>query len=102
MSKRFWRITTTLALVLFLPGLPDLPDLPGLRRLSAQIPFEQAARDLASTDSGARLKATRMLKEAAYPEAAVPLAALVTDPVDDVQLEAIAAALNIFLTERIV
>jgi hypothetical protein len=43
-----------------------------------------------------------MLKEAAYPEAAVPLAALVTDPMDEVQLEAIAAELNIFLTERIV
>lgn len=43
-----------------------------------------------------------MLKEAGYPEAAVALAALVTDPVDEVQLEAIAAELNIFLTERIV
>ena len=43
-----------------------------------------------------------MLKEAGYPEAAVPLAALVTDPDDEVQLEAIAAELNIFLAERIV
>ncbi len=43
-----------------------------------------------------------MLKEAPYPEAAVPLAALVTDTRDDVQLEAIAAELNIFLTEPVV
>jgi HEAT repeat protein len=79
--------------VFFLPAYPAIP---------AQIPFEQAARDIASTDSGTRLKATRMLKEAGYPEAAVPLAALVTDPMDEVQLEAIAAELNIFLAEHIV
>jgi hypothetical protein len=41
-----------------------------------------------------------MLKEAAYQEAAVPLAALVTDSVDEIQLEAIGAELNIFLSER--
>ena len=43
-----------------------------------------------------------MLKEAAYPEAAIPLAVLVTDAQDDIQLEAIAAELNIFLAERVV
>jgi HEAT repeat protein len=43
-----------------------------------------------------------MLKDAAYPEAAVPLAALINDPRDDVQFEAIAAELNIFLAEKIV
>jgi hypothetical protein len=43
-----------------------------------------------------------MMKQAGYPEAAVPLAALITDPADEVQLEAIAAELNIFLEERIV
>ena len=68
----------------------------------AQIPFEQAAKDLTSTDAGTRLKATQLLKQAGYVEAAVPLVPLVTDPVDDVQLEAIAAELNIFLADRIV
>ena len=43
-----------------------------------------------------------MFKEAPYPEAAVPLAALVTDTQDEVQLEAIAAELNIFLSEPVV
>jgi HEAT repeat protein len=43
-----------------------------------------------------------MLKAAGYPEAAIPLAPLVADPRDEVQLEAIAAELNIFLAERIV
>ena len=68
----------------------------------AQVSFEQAARDLASPDVNVRLRAVRLLKAAAHPEAAVPLAALVTDPRDDVQLEAIAAELNIFLAAKIV
>jgi HEAT repeat protein len=70
--------------------------------LSAQIPFEQATRDLASTDLATRLRAVQMLKQTPYLEAAVPLAALITDPQDEVQLEAIAAELNIFLAEPIV
>ena len=69
---------------------------------SAQISFEQAAVDLASPDAKVRLRAVQLLKGAAYPEAALPLARLLTDPQDDVQLEAIAAELNIFLTEPIV
>ena len=69
---------------------------------SAQVSFEQAAKDLTSTDAGTRLKAAQLLKEAGYVEAAVPLVPLVTDPVDEVQLEAIAAELNIFLADRIV
>jgi HEAT repeat protein len=69
---------------------------------AGQVSFEQITRDLASADPGVRLHAAQLLKEAAYPEAAVPLAALVTDPQDDVQLEAIAAEVNIFLAEKIV
>src|SRR5438552_3984123 len=87
---------------LLLLAMLSLPALPAFPAYPAQIPFEQATRDLASTDAGTRLKAAQMLKEAGYPESAVPLAALVTDPVDEVQLEAIAAELNIFLEERIV
>jgi HEAT repeat protein len=68
----------------------------------AQVPFEQAARDLASPDRAVRLRAVQLLKAAAYPEAAIPLAACVTDPEDEIQFEAVAAALNIFLAERIV
>ena len=87
------------ALALLVSALPALPGLPAL---SAQVPFEQASADLASPDAGTRLRAVQLLKQAAYPEAAVPLAALVTDPQDSIQLEAIAAELNIFLAEPIV
>jgi HEAT repeat protein len=89
MSKKFGPAT---ALVLLL----------GVNVNAAQAPFEQVVADLSSTDSGVRLRAARLLKDAAYPEAAVPLARLVTDPVREVQIEAIAAELNIFLAERIV
>jgi HEAT repeat protein len=84
------------ALALLLPARPALP------ASSPQVPFEQASADLASPDAGTRFRAVQLLKQAAYPEAAVPLAALVTDPQDSIQLEAIAAELNIFLAEPIV
>jgi HEAT repeat protein len=43
-----------------------------------------------------------MFRRAAYPESAIPLAAAVTDPIDQIQFEAIAGELNIFLAERAV
>jgi HEAT repeat protein len=74
----------------------------GVPAFAAQVPFEQAISDLASADAATRLRAAQMLKGAAYPEGAVPLARLIVDPRDEVQLEAIAAELNIFLAEKIV
>ncbi len=100
-ARRARRVMNTLAVVA-LCVLPSAPAFPSYPAVPGQIPFEQAAHDLASADPSARFRAVRMLKEAAYPEAAVPLAAAVTDTVDDVQLEAIAAELNIFLVDRIV
>ena len=70
--------------------------------LSAQVTFESTVAELSSPDQGKRLKAVQMLKAAAYPEAALPLAPLVLDAFDDVQLEAIGAELNIFLADKIV
>ena len=100
-SGRFVGLVGLIALLV--PGRPDLPAGPGRARLSAaQIPFEQAAADLASADAATRLRTVQGLKQAAYPEAAVPLAARVTDALDDIQLEAIAAELNIFLADRVV
>jgi HEAT repeat protein len=86
-------------IAVLLPGLPGLLDPPDL---FAQVSFEQAAKDLTSTDPGARRRAVQMLKQSAYPEAAIPLAAAVTDAQDDIQLEAIGAEVNIFLADPIV
>ena len=95
--------TLLVVLALSVPSLHASPARPAAPALeAAQIPFDQAARDLASADPTTRLRAVQMLKQVAYPEAAIPLAALVTDPQDDIQLEAIAAELNIFLAEPVV
>jgi HEAT repeat protein len=66
-----------------------------------QMTFEDTLEQLKSTDWNLRLRAVRLLKGAAYPESAVPLARTVVDTYDEVQLEAIAAELNIFLEEKV-
>ena len=66
------------------------------------IAFEQAVKDIDSPDAGTRLRVAQMFKAAAYREAAVPLTKLILDSKDDIQLEAIAAELNIFLADKVV
>src|SRR3954447_1052388 len=78
------------------PAVPAPPALP------AQVPFEEAAKNLTSADPATRLRAVQLLKETTYPEAAVPRAAAVADADDAIQLEAIAAELNIFLADPVV
>src|SRR4051812_2358487 len=97
-------IAVALILLPFLPDLRNLSDPRDLRAtvVFAQVSFEQATRDLTSTDPATRLRAVQMLNQTPYLEAAVPIAALITDPQDEVQLEAIAAELNIFLSDPIV
>src|SRR4051812_18871386 len=81
---------------------PAVPAYPLHPALPAQIPFEEAAKNLTSADPATRLRAVQLLKETTFPEAAIPLAAAVTDPDDAVQFEAIAAELNIFLATPVV
>jgi HEAT repeat protein len=69
---------------------------------AAQVPFDSVVRDLASPQADVRLRAVRLLRDSGYAEAARPLAPLLTDPDDRVQLEAIAAVLNAFFAERVV
>jgi HEAT repeat protein len=69
--------------------------------LHAQVSFEQTVQELKDPDSRVRLRAVRMLREASYHEGAVPIASVLVDPDDGVQLEAIGAELNIFLTRKI-
>jgi HEAT repeat protein len=59
--------------------------------------FDDVVRNLRNPDPKARLNAVRLLREAKYPEAIVPLDPLVNDPLDPIQLEAIAAELSFFL-----
>jgi HEAT repeat protein len=58
-------------------------------------------RNLRNPDPKVRFSAIRLLRESKYPDSVGPIAALLTDPVDMVQLEAIAAELSLFLVEDI-
>ena len=63
--------------------------------------FEDVVRNLRNPDQKIRVSAVRLLREAGYAEAIVPMAPLVTDPIDAIQLEAIDAELAFFLIEPV-
>lgn len=62
-----------------------------------QLRFDDVVRNLRHPDPATRLSAVHLLRDAKYPEAIAPMAALVNDPIDDIQTEAIAAELSFFL-----
>ena len=64
-----------------------------------QTGFEDVIRNLRNPDPKARLSAVRMLRESQHTAAAIPVAAVVNDPLDEIQLEAIAAELSFFLVQ---
>ncbi|HEX5475455.1 MAG TPA: HEAT repeat domain-containing protein [Vicinamibacterales bacterium] len=61
--------------------------------------FDDVVRNLRNPDPKVRVDAIHLLRQARYPEAIGPIAALVTDPVDQVQLESIAAELSFFVVD---
>lgn len=63
--------------------------------------FDDVIRNLRNPDPRVRLAAVQLLRESKYPEAIGPLAALVVDPVDQIQLEAISAELSFFMLEDV-
>ena len=63
--------------------------------------FDDVVRNLRNPDPEVRLSAVRLLREAKYPEAIVPLAALINDPIDGIQLEAMSTELSFFVTTEI-
>ena len=66
-----------------------------------QLKFEDVVRNLRNPDPKTRLAAVRLLRDAKYPEAITPMAALVLDPMDDIQLDAIAAELGFFMDQDV-
>ena len=69
--------------------------------LAQQARYDDVVRNLRNPDPKIRLTAVKLLHESKYPEAVTPIAALVTDPVDEIQLEAIDAELSFFLVEDV-
>jgi HEAT repeat protein len=68
---------------------------------AAQSGFEDVVRNLRNPDARARMSALRTLHESQHAAAAVPVAAVVNDPIDDIQLEAIATELSFFLIQDV-
>jgi len=66
-----------------------------------QARFDDVIRNLRNPDPKVRLAAVQLLRESRYPEAIGPMAALVNDPLDQIQLEAIGAELSFFLVEDV-
>ena len=62
-----------------------------------QAQFQDVVRMLRHPDARERLRSVEMLREAGYMEAAEPLAALIADPNENVQLAAIETELSLFL-----
>ncbi len=63
--------------------------------------YEDVVRNLRNPDPKVRFSAVRLLRESKYPQAAGPIAPLVTDPLNHVQLEAIATELSFYLVDDI-
>jgi HEAT repeat protein len=66
-----------------------------------QARFDDVVRNLRNPDAKVRISAVRLLREAQYPEAIVPMAPVVNDPIDEIQLEAIFAELSFFMVEKV-
>lgn len=63
--------------------------------------FEDVVRNLRNPDPKIRVSAVRLLREAGYAEAIGPIAPLVNDQINEIQLEAIDSELSFFLVERV-
>ncbi len=63
-----------------------------------QIRLDDVVRNLRNPDPNVRFEALRLLKESRHADAIVPIAALIADPIDQIQLEAIATELSFFLS----
>jgi HEAT repeat protein len=66
-----------------------------------QVRYEDVVRNLRNPDPKIRLQSVRLLREAGHREAIEPMAPLVNDAIDEIQLEAIAAQLSFYLVEPV-
>lgn len=82
------------------PGTGWLP-WPAPAVVHAQRPYEDVVRDLRSSEPDTRVAGMRALATASYPESMAPIAALLTDPVDAIQLEAIDTLLSFVVTDKV-
>ena len=66
-----------------------------------QARYDDVVRNLRNPDPEARMEALKLLRESRYEEAILPIAPLVNDPLDSIQLEAIGTELSFFLVQDV-
>ena len=88
------RVSSRALLTLAVAGAVAVPS-------AQQVRFDDVVRNLRNPDPKQRAAAVRLLRDAKYPEAVAPMAPLVLDPLDDIQLEAIAAELGFFIDQDV-
>jgi HEAT repeat protein len=62
-------------------------------------PFEEIAKDLASVHPNVRVEAMRTLAKGGHPDAIAYIAQLLTDPLDEIQLEAIDTLIGFYMVD---
>lgn len=82
--------------VLLTAALPAWAQEPTAPRAS----YDQVVAQLGSPEADARRDALRALGATAYPEAIAPISRLLTDPLDDIQLETIYTLLSFYHVEK--
>ena len=86
-------------LMVFVPVLVATAAVAALAQQPAR--FEDVVRNLRNPDQKIRISAVRLLRETGYAEAISPLAAVINDQVNEIQLEAIDAELSFYLVEPV-
>ena len=66
-----------------------------------QVRFDDVVRNLRNPDPEARMSSITLLRESKYLEAIEPIAPLVNDPIDEIQLAAIETELSFYLVDEV-
>ncbi len=90
-------LTTSVLVGLLAGATPALAQEPPA---APRTSYDQVVANLRSPDPDTRRDALRALGATAYPEAIAPISQLLTDPVDDIQLEAIYTLLSYYHVEK--
>lgn len=86
-------------LMVFVPALLTTAAFTVLAQDPAR--FEDVVRNLRNPDAKIRISAVRLLRETGYAEAMVPLAGVINDQVNEIQLEALDAELSFYLVDPV-
>jgi len=90
--------SAVVALLVVIAGVTPGPGLQPVR--GQEIAYEDVVARLKSPDAKVRIDALGLLADAGYIDAVAPVAGLISDPVADVQVQAIATVVSLFLADE--